>query len=209
MPYRPPTGACRPPGTPWISRNTSRQRCPRGGKAQRFSLHRAGLPIRCGSSLPLNTTGGVWRRMSFSTCSAGALPGPDFCFIFAPYGYDEPETFPSESPSICLRGADGKQSHTIQLGRGKPHGADPDENRGKKSNDACLLGKRRCVSEHSKPQRIPAQWVRNRDFSSSLSSRSARPISSRTGHHWSNFRYFSYASPVGFGWALGAFAKRR
>jgi hypothetical protein len=29
--------------------------------------------------------------MSFSTCSAGALPGPDFCFIFAPYGYDEPE----------------------------------------------------------------------------------------------------------------------
>lgn len=37
----------------------------------------------------------VWRRMSFSTCSAGALPGPDFCFIFAPYGYDEPETLPS------------------------------------------------------------------------------------------------------------------
>jgi len=28
--------------------------------------------------------------MSFSTCSAGALPGPDFCFIFAPGDYDEP-----------------------------------------------------------------------------------------------------------------------
>jgi hypothetical protein len=23
--------------------------------------------------------------------SAGALAGTDFCFIFAPYGYDEPE----------------------------------------------------------------------------------------------------------------------
>jgi hypothetical protein len=32
--------------------------------------------------------------MSFSTCSAGALPGPDFCFIFAPGGYDEPEILP-------------------------------------------------------------------------------------------------------------------
>jgi hypothetical protein len=27
------------------------------------------------------------------------LPGPDFCLIFAPYGYDEPEILPSESPS--------------------------------------------------------------------------------------------------------------
>src|SRR5690606_18764575 len=47
--------------------------------------------------------------MSFSTCSAGALPGPDFCFIFAPCGYDEPEILPSESPSICLMRADGEQ----------------------------------------------------------------------------------------------------
>jgi hypothetical protein len=36
----------------------------------------------------------VWRRMSFSTCSAGALFDPDFCFIFAPCGYDEPEILP-------------------------------------------------------------------------------------------------------------------
>jgi hypothetical protein len=28
------------------------------------------------------------------TWSAGALPGTDFCFIFAPYGYDEPEILP-------------------------------------------------------------------------------------------------------------------
>lgn len=36
----------------------------------------------------------VCRRMSFSTCFAGALPDPDFCFIFAPCGYDEPEILP-------------------------------------------------------------------------------------------------------------------
>jgi hypothetical protein len=32
--------------------------------------------------------------MSFTTRSAGALSGPDFCFIFAPCGYDEPEILP-------------------------------------------------------------------------------------------------------------------
>src|SRR4051794_15969783 len=47
--------------------------------------------------------------MFFSTCSAGALSGPDFCFIFAPCGYDEPEILPSGSPSIGLTGADGGQ----------------------------------------------------------------------------------------------------
>jgi hypothetical protein len=34
-------------------------------------------------------------EMFFRTCSAGALSGPDFCFIFAPCGYDEPEILPS------------------------------------------------------------------------------------------------------------------
>src|ERR1700742_383723 len=47
--------------------------------------------------------------MSFSTCSAGALPGPDFCFIFAPGGYDEPEILPPQNPSVCLTGPDGEQ----------------------------------------------------------------------------------------------------
>src|SRR6516164_8401095 len=50
----------------------------------------------------------VWRRIVFSTCSAGAFSGPDFCFIFAPCGYDEPEILPSESPSLCLMSADGE-----------------------------------------------------------------------------------------------------
>src|ERR1700722_19464214 len=48
--------------------------------------------------------------MSFSTCSAGALSGPDFCFIFAACGYDEPEILPSLRPSVCLKGADGEQT---------------------------------------------------------------------------------------------------
>jgi hypothetical protein len=34
--------------------------------------------------------------MSFTTCSAGALTGPDFYLIFASSkGYDEPEILPS------------------------------------------------------------------------------------------------------------------
>lgn len=36
-------------------------------------------------------SGVFWRRMSFGTRSAGTCPGPDFCFIDASGGYDEPE----------------------------------------------------------------------------------------------------------------------
>jgi CarD family transcriptional regulator len=36
------------------------------------------------------------------------LPGPDFCFIFAPCGYDEPEILPPQNPSVCLTGPDGE-----------------------------------------------------------------------------------------------------
>src|SRR5450631_1468089 len=48
----------------------------------------------------------VARRMSFTTFSAGSFTGPDFCLIFAPHGYDEPEILPSENHPICLTGAD-------------------------------------------------------------------------------------------------------
>src|SRR6185295_3611791 len=49
----------------------------------------------------------VARRMSFTTCSAGSLTGPDFCLIFAPLkGYDEPEILPYSIHQICLIGAD-------------------------------------------------------------------------------------------------------
>ncbi len=46
--------------------------------------------------------------MPFSTCSAGALTGPDFCFIFAPGGYDEPEILAPQNPSICLTSPGGE-----------------------------------------------------------------------------------------------------
>src|ERR1017187_1796224 len=52
-----PIGACRPPGTPWTSRNTLRRRYPLGGKAPRCSPHRAVPPAQCGSSLPPSTAG--------------------------------------------------------------------------------------------------------------------------------------------------------
>src|SRR4051794_30371823 len=58
--------------------------------------------------------------MFFSTCSAGALSGPDFCFIFAPRGYDEPEILPSGSPSIGLTGADGGQSAIVGQSLNEP-----------------------------------------------------------------------------------------
>src|SRR5258705_11849071 len=60
----------------------------------------------------------VWRRMSFSTCSAGALPGPDFCFIFAPGGCDEPEILPPQNPSICLTRTDDKQQAYLNVSYG-------------------------------------------------------------------------------------------
>src|SRR5665213_3725474 len=50
-----PIGACRPPETPWTSRNTSRRRYLPGGKARRCSPHHAAPPVRCGFSLRPNT----------------------------------------------------------------------------------------------------------------------------------------------------------
>src|SRR5260221_3571055 len=55
---RPPTGVCRPPGTPWTSRNTSRRRYLRDGRARRYSPRRAIPQARCGSSLLPNTADG-------------------------------------------------------------------------------------------------------------------------------------------------------
>ena len=37
----------------------------------------------------------VVRRMSLMVSSAGCFSGPDFCLIFAPCGYDDPEIFPA------------------------------------------------------------------------------------------------------------------
>src|SRR6188472_1805600 len=58
----------------------------------------------------------VARRISFRTCSAGSLTGPDFCLIFAPLkGYDEPEILPSSIRKICLIGADAGHSAEAHL----------------------------------------------------------------------------------------------
>jgi hypothetical protein len=35
--------------------------------------------------------------MSLIASSAGCFSGPDFCFILAPCGYDDPEILPSTS----------------------------------------------------------------------------------------------------------------
>jgi hypothetical protein len=36
--------------------------------------------------------------MSLIASSAGCFSGPDFCLIFAPCGYDDPEILPTRKP---------------------------------------------------------------------------------------------------------------
>src|SRR5277367_6616733 len=40
----------------------------------------------------------VAHRMSLIASSAGCFSGPDFCLIFAPCGYDDPEILPRRKP---------------------------------------------------------------------------------------------------------------
>src|SRR6202044_896712 len=43
----------------------------------------------------------VARRMSLIASSAGCFSGPDFCLIFAPCGYDDPEILPKrKTPTV-------------------------------------------------------------------------------------------------------------
>ena len=62
----------------------------------------------------------VARRMSLTTCSAGAFCVPAFCLIFAPLkGYDEPEILLSQLSRFCLIGADaGHSSQPFRPSRG-------------------------------------------------------------------------------------------
>ncbi|MCP1758562.1 type II toxin-antitoxin system HipA family toxin [Bradyrhizobium elkanii] len=48
------------------------------------------------------------------------MPGPDFCFIFAPGGYDEPEILPPQNPPVCLTGPDGEQKSTFPISLSLP-----------------------------------------------------------------------------------------
>src|SRR5450631_3966125 len=70
----------------------------------------------------------VARRMSFTTFSAGSFTGPDFCLIFAPHGYDEPEILPSENHPICLTGADVGQPGLNNAARAQERRADGGDN---------------------------------------------------------------------------------
>jgi hypothetical protein len=45
----------------------------------------------------------VARRMSLTASSAGCFSGPDFCLIFAPCGYDDPEILPPENRALAQR----------------------------------------------------------------------------------------------------------
>src|SRR5215471_21683994 len=103
---RPPAGACRPPGTPSTSRNTSRRQCLPGGTAPRCSPRRAVLPAQCGSSLRPNTASAspgecrgqasrAYQRRKRISVSSSLLGG-----------YDEPEILRSSSCHICLTGAE-------------------------------------------------------------------------------------------------------
>jgi hypothetical protein len=47
--------------------------------------------------------------MSLIASSAGCFSGPDFCLIFAPCGYDDPENPPYVKTPPCLKGADAGQ----------------------------------------------------------------------------------------------------
>ena len=55
------------------------------------------------------------------TSSAGALTGPDFCFIFSPCGYDEPDPPQSSRPKVCLRGPSRQFKGADQQGKQKHH----------------------------------------------------------------------------------------
>src|SRR5450432_1066288 len=53
------------------------------------------------------------RRMSLIASSAGCFSGPDFCLIFAPCGYDDPEILPKRKPPTVSKAltADSRRRH--------------------------------------------------------------------------------------------------
>lgn len=56
---------------------------------------------------------GIIFRVAFN------VHGPEFCFIFAPDGYDEPETHSSEKPSMGLTAAYGKHAELLPILKSK------------------------------------------------------------------------------------------
>ena len=62
----------------------------------------------------------VARRMSQIASSGGCFSGLDFCLIFAPCAYDDPEILPRWKTARCLIGADGGQAVRSKAYRGTP-----------------------------------------------------------------------------------------
>ncbi len=71
--------------------------------------------------------------MSFTTVSAGPLDGPDFCLIFTPCGYDQPEILRSSITPICPIGADAGQD----LARPASQSASPSSASGARTHGFC------------------------------------------------------------------------
>src|ERR687884_44283 len=78
--------------------------------SRRHSSAMLSSPRKPSSTMRIFSSAEKWRRaarrMSLTMVSAGSFAGPDFRFIFAPVGYDEPEILRSREPSVCLTGAD-------------------------------------------------------------------------------------------------------
>src|SRR3954454_15590565 len=96
--------------------------------ARRHSSAMLSSPRKPSSTMRILSSAEKWRRvarrMSLTTASAGAFAGPDFCFIFATQGYDEPEILRSRDPSVCLTSADAGQLRgnvAISSGKGPSH----------------------------------------------------------------------------------------
>ena len=94
-PCRRQAASYRPPGTPSTSHSTSTRRCLAAAELRDALLAPQALPIRMRILSSAEKCRRVARRRSLIASSAGCFSGPDFCLIFAPCGYDDPEILPS------------------------------------------------------------------------------------------------------------------
>jgi hypothetical protein len=94
------------PRTPSASFNKGSRRSPHGTVPRSTPSPQTSSTMRIFSEYCLQAA----RRMSLTTCSAGAFPVPDLCLIFVPSkGCDEPEILRSESSRPAPISADTGQ----------------------------------------------------------------------------------------------------
>src|SRR3954466_5808942 len=97
----PPSGACRPPGTPWTKRNRGLRLCLHADTTRQCWTRRASHPARSGSSLQTNAVcglhGGCSSRSAQTTIQGARIS------VSSPLldGYDEPEiSVPQAAKSV-------------------------------------------------------------------------------------------------------------